>query len=311
MVRAFGVRITYSQERELLGSAGAARQLDWFLGDRFVVLYGDVLTDVDLSRLESADRGFGGVGTLVLAENEDPTRSGIVQLDAAGRVIRFIEKPATDEFGRLANSGIYVLHRRVLDLVPPGTPFDFGSDLFPGAPSAAGLPLYGLASPDYVLDIGSLDRYRQAERPTFRLGPSDRMSPTCSSRLEWPDADRSLSGSAEPRRRRNRPARVLPAAWGPRDLDLDRSLHLCVRAIELRRFGPDHLIGLPDDVSPAAGAPLAWDGDLALPRAFLHHFGLDRGLSIFLASEVPPGTGWARRAPPRSHSPKPWVGWSD
>ena len=158
----FGVRITYSHERELLGSAGAARKLDWFLGERFVVLYGDVLTDVDLSRLENADRVFGGLGTLVLAENDDPTRSGIVQLDSAGRIIRFIEKPATAEFGRLANSGIYVLHRRVLDLVPPGTPFDFGSDLFPGL-LAAGLPLYGIASADYVLDIGSVDRYRQAE----------------------------------------------------------------------------------------------------------------------------------------------------
>jgi NDP-sugar pyrophosphorylase family protein len=158
----FGVRITYSHEHQLLGSAGAARQLDWFLGERFVVLYGDVLTDVDLTRLDEVDIGFGGIGTLVLAENDDPTRSGIVQLDSAGRIIRFIEKPATAEFGRLANSGIYVLHRRVLDLVPPGTPFDFGSDLFPGL-LAAGLPLYGLASPDYVLDIGSIDRYRQAE----------------------------------------------------------------------------------------------------------------------------------------------------
>jgi NDP-sugar pyrophosphorylase family protein len=158
----FGVRITYSHERQLLGSAGAARQLDWFLGDRFVVLYGDVLTDVDLSRLDEADRGFDGIGTIVLAENEDPTRSGIVQLDSVGRIIRFVEKPATARFGRLANSGIYVLHRRVLDLVPPGTPFDFGSDLFPSL-LAAGLPLYGLATPDYVLDIGSVDRYRQAE----------------------------------------------------------------------------------------------------------------------------------------------------
>ncbi len=158
----FGVRITYSRERELLGSAGAARQLDWFLGERFVVLYGDVLTDVDLSQLGNADRGFGGVGTLVLAENENPTRSGIVQLDSTGRISRFIEKPETDEFGRLANSGIYVLHRSVLDHVPPGRPFDFGSDLFP-ALLEAGLPLYGLVSPDYVLDIGSLDRYRQAD----------------------------------------------------------------------------------------------------------------------------------------------------
>ena len=159
---AFGARITYSHERQLLGSAGAARQLDWFLGDRFVVLYGDVLTDADLARLDEADRAFGGVGTLAVAENDDPARSGIVKLDSAGRVTRFVEKPATGEFGRLANSGIYVLHRRVLDLVPPGTRSDFGSDLFPGL-LAAGLPLYGLVSPAYVLDIGSIDRYRQAE----------------------------------------------------------------------------------------------------------------------------------------------------
>jgi NDP-sugar pyrophosphorylase family protein len=159
---AFGVRITYSSEPELLGSAGAARQLDWFLGDRFLVLYGDVLTDVDLRRLDEADRGFGGVGTIVLAENEDPTRSGIVQLDPGGRVSRFIEKPSTAEFGRLANSGIYLLHHQVLDLVPGATPFDFGSDLFP-ALLAADLPLYGVASPDYVLDIGSVERYHQAE----------------------------------------------------------------------------------------------------------------------------------------------------
>ena len=127
-----------------------------------MVLYGDVLTDTDLSRLDEADRGFDGIGTIVLAENEDPTRSKIVQLNSVGRVIRFVEKPATATFGRLANSGIYVLHRRVLDLVPPGTPFDFGSDLFPRL-LAAGLPLYGLASSDYVLDVGSIDRYRQAE----------------------------------------------------------------------------------------------------------------------------------------------------
>jgi mannose-1-phosphate guanylyltransferase/phosphomannomutase len=157
-----GVRITYSYERELLGSAGAARQLDWFLGDRFLVLYGDVLTDVDLTGLDRADRAFGGVGTIVLAENEDPTRSGIVQLDPEGRVSRFIEKPATAEFGRLANSGIYLLHQQLLGLVPPETPFDFGSDLFP-ALLAAGLPLFGVASADYVLDIGSLERYREAE----------------------------------------------------------------------------------------------------------------------------------------------------
>lgn len=158
----FGVRITYSPEPRLLGSAGAARQLDWFLDDAFVVLYGDVLTDVDLSSLIDAHRRFGGVGTVALNEVDDPTRCGIVQLDRTGRITSFVEKPTTDEFGKLANSGIYILERAVIDHVPPGLPFDFGTDLFPALLSA-GLPLYGVPAPGYVLDIGSLERYHRAE----------------------------------------------------------------------------------------------------------------------------------------------------
>lgn len=158
----FGVRITYSREPRLLGSAGAARQLDWFLDDPFLVLYGDVLTDVDLSSLVDAHRRFGGVGTIALTEADDPTRSGIVQMEGGGRVTSFVEKPATDEFGRLANSGIYVLDRASIDHVPSGRPFDFGTDLFPALLSA-GAALYGVPVPGYVLDVGSPDRYRRAE----------------------------------------------------------------------------------------------------------------------------------------------------
>lgn len=158
----FGVRITYSREQRLLGSAGAARRLDWFLDDPFLVIYGDVLTDVDLSSLVDAHRRFGGIGTIALSEADDPTRCGIVQLDGTRRITRFIEKPTNDQFGNLANSGIYILNRTVLDHVPSARPFDFGTDLFPALLSG-GLPLYGVLAPGYVLDIGSVERYHRAE----------------------------------------------------------------------------------------------------------------------------------------------------
>ena len=71
---------------------------------------------------------------------------------------------------------------------------------------------------------------------------------------------------------------------------IDRYIYAFVRlssgdSVQITSSDYQTMVRQPQD------APLAWDGDLALPRAFLHHFGLDRGLSIFLASEVPPGTG--------------------
>jgi mannose-1-phosphate guanylyltransferase/phosphomannomutase len=159
----FGVSITYSHEERLLGSAGAARRLDWFLREPFIVLYGDVLTDVNLSALVDLHYAQDGLATLALYEVEDPSRCGIVELERDGRISRFVEKPAPDTNpSRLANAGIYVLDPRLLKLVPPEQVADFGLDVFPAA-LQLGLPLYGHRVDGYVLDIGSIERYRQAE----------------------------------------------------------------------------------------------------------------------------------------------------
>lgn len=162
----FGVHITYSAEPSLLGSAGAAKQLDWFLGataEPFLVLYGDVLANIDLDELIQIHADRRGLGTLALYEVEDPSRCGIVDVEPDGRITRFIEKPAPGLLtGNLANAGIYVLEPEVLRGIPRGRAFDFGSDVFP-ALLAAGQPLYGARTDGYVLDIGAPDRYRQAE----------------------------------------------------------------------------------------------------------------------------------------------------
>lgn len=159
----FGVSITYSHEESLLGSAGAARKLDWFLDETFVVLYGDVLTDLDLSRLASQHRSAHSSATLALYAVEDPTRCGMVATEPGGRIEKFIEKPARGEADHLlANAGIYVAEPEILRHVPRGRAYDFGHDLFPDL-LTKGVPLHAYRADGYVLDIGAPERYAQAE----------------------------------------------------------------------------------------------------------------------------------------------------
>ena len=157
----FGVRITYSHEERLLGSAGAAKRLQPFLDETFVAIYGDVLCALDLDELLDLHRRCSAEATLALYRVPDPGRCGIVETAADGRVVRFVEKPAFD-MGNLANAGVYVLEPSVLDLVPPGGAYDFGHDLFPDL-LAQGRRMFARLGSGYILDIGSMERYEQAQ----------------------------------------------------------------------------------------------------------------------------------------------------
>jgi NDP-sugar pyrophosphorylase family protein len=160
----FGVSITYSYEERLLGSAGAVKRLEQFFDESFFVLYGDVLTDIDLSALASFHREKRAGLTMAIYQAEDPTRCGIVEIDGDGRAKRFLEKPKRREvFSPWANAGVYVAEPDILRFIPGNSFFDFGADLIPIL-LQEGTPVYGYASPSYFLDIGSLDRYQQAER---------------------------------------------------------------------------------------------------------------------------------------------------
>jgi mannose-1-phosphate guanylyltransferase / phosphomannomutase len=159
----FGVSIIYSREERLLGSAGAAKQLEWFFDDSFLLLYGDVLTDLDLSALSEQHRIRRAAATLALHEVPDPTRCGIVGLGPDGRIVRFVEKPSPDAvFSNLTAAGVCVLEPGILRHIPLDRPFDLGYDLFPLL-LGRGLPVYGYLARGYVLDVGSPERYAQAE----------------------------------------------------------------------------------------------------------------------------------------------------
>lgn len=159
---AWGVRITYSLEDRLLGTAGAVKKLQSYFDDTFVVVYGDVLTNMDLTGLVSFHQAKGGGVTIALYRVENPWTCGLIELDGEGRLLRFVEKPSPEDvFTDLASAGVFVMEPRVLDHIPVDTFYDFGHDLFP-ALLTEGVPLYGYPTDAYLVDIGTMEKYRQA-----------------------------------------------------------------------------------------------------------------------------------------------------
>lgn len=165
---AAGVAITYSYEPELLGTAGAARQLQPFLATTFVVAYGDVFTNVNLARVIELHRQRQPAGcllTMALYRVPNPTECGLVEIDETGRVVRFVEKPPRQEvFTDLANSGILICEPAVLDYIPVHSIYDFGHDLLPHL-LRLGLPVYGqeISQDEYLIDIGTPAGYARAQ----------------------------------------------------------------------------------------------------------------------------------------------------
>lgn len=162
----FQVRLTYSHEERVLGTAGAVRRLRDFFAEPFFVIYGDLLTDLDLTALAAFHAARRAAMTLALYRVPRPWECGIVDMDETGRIRRFVEKPPRSAvFSDLANAGVYVMQPALIDRIPPDTFYDFGHDLFPQL-LAAGETVYGwpIAPDDYLLDIGSHDKYEQAQR---------------------------------------------------------------------------------------------------------------------------------------------------
>ena len=165
----FGARIRYGVEGSILGTAGGVRNLAGFFDDApFAVVYGDVLTDMDLGALIDFHRQRAAERphlTLALYHAPNPEACGIVALDDAGRVMRFVEKPPADDiFSDLANAGVLVMEPGVIDLIPPDVFYDFGNDLIPQM-LAEGWPVYGLPiSPEaYLIDFGTPEKYERAQ----------------------------------------------------------------------------------------------------------------------------------------------------
>jgi mannose-1-phosphate guanylyltransferase / phosphomannomutase len=159
----FGVKIQYVKPDADYGTAGAVYCGFELVKDRFIIISGDVVTDFDLSQAVNFHEKRRSVSTLVLTRAKNPLQFGIVLTDKEGKITKFLEKPSWSEvFSDTINTGIYVLEKETLGLVPKArgnkSDCDFSKDLFPYLLKNK-LPLYGATLSGYWRDVGSLDDY--------------------------------------------------------------------------------------------------------------------------------------------------------
>jgi mannose-1-phosphate guanylyltransferase len=170
----FGLELSYSHEEQLLGTAGGVRNVADFLGDSFLVIAGDALTDIDLAAMREFHESHDGLATVATKRVPDTSEFGVVITDGDGRIQGFQEKPEpTEALSDLANTCIYMFRAEVYDFFPPpgtsraaggeGPPgfADWAMDVFP-ALLEADVPFYSHEIAAYWNDIGNLDELRQS-----------------------------------------------------------------------------------------------------------------------------------------------------
>ena len=161
----FGVRLQFVTEPSALGTAGAVRFAIEAASEPVLVLNGDILTDLDLSRMVQAHTDRRDQITIALARVEDPTKYGLVAMNSDATIKSFIEKPKDGTFEgstNTINAGIYILESSALDLIPKGAHSSFEYDVFPKA-LEQGLAFSGYVLEDnYWQDIGTPQSYLSA-----------------------------------------------------------------------------------------------------------------------------------------------------
>jgi mannose-1-phosphate guanylyltransferase len=155
-----GVQIRYAEEPDARGTAGAIRFAEDMLADRFLVLNGDVLCDLDLTALMVQHRDTGARATIALYPVPDPTGYGLVHRKDDGEITEFLEKPEPDQLDTdEINAGAYLLERSVLDWIPPDRAVSIEREVFP---ELIGDGLYGIRLEGYWIDIGTPARFLEA-----------------------------------------------------------------------------------------------------------------------------------------------------
>jgi histidinol-phosphate phosphatase family protein len=160
----FGATIEYVRETEPLGTAGCFNQVRDALTEPFLVVYGDILMDVDFGALADFAREKGGAGALFAHPNDHPFDSDLLEVDRAGRILAVHSKPHTGDahYPNLVSAALYVLSPVALDYVPREGASDWGKDVLPRLVRTE--PVFAYRSCEYVKDIGTPERLARAER---------------------------------------------------------------------------------------------------------------------------------------------------
>ena len=159
----FGVSIRYFEETEPLGTAGSFYYLkDMIHGDRFVMMSGDLFFDIDFQRMIHFHEEKGAVATLFVHPNGHPFDSDLLVLNHDDKITAFDSKHNVRDYWyeNCVNAGIFVFEKKICDYVPEPVKRNLENDVIKGM-LERGEPIYGYCSPEYVKDVGTVDRVNQ------------------------------------------------------------------------------------------------------------------------------------------------------
>jgi mannose-1-phosphate guanylyltransferase len=161
----YGVNLRFITEPSPMGTGGAYKFAASEIRETTVVFNGDILTDLDVAKVVEFHRSKNAAATIVLAPVENPAAYGLVETDAAGKVLRFREKPKPEELAELTintiNAGVYILEPEVLDLIPEGENHSFEYNVFPDLLERQKAFYAYILTENYWRDIGNPASYLQ------------------------------------------------------------------------------------------------------------------------------------------------------
>lgn len=154
----WGVAIRYYEETEPLGTVGGIKAIENELPNNFLVVYGDVMVNMALDRLQNFHRQHDADATLVLHPNDHPFDSDLVELSKANRITAFHPKPRPEGrwYQNMVNAGVYLLSKKILTFATHGVKADFGKDIFPKAVEQ--FKVMGYNTSEYLKDMGTPGR---------------------------------------------------------------------------------------------------------------------------------------------------------
>jgi len=159
-----GLSLRYMVEPAPLGTAGAIKYAAEHVHDSIVVFNGDVLTEVDLGAVIALHRERNAKATIVLTPVDNPSAYGLVETDASGNVVRFLEKPDPQQITcDTINAGIYVLEPDTFDRIPSDVPYSIERSYFPSLIERAET-FVAYVYKGYWIDIGTPEKYMQVHR---------------------------------------------------------------------------------------------------------------------------------------------------
>lgn len=161
----WGVKIHHIVEPYPLGTAGSVKLLEGKIKERFLVFYGDVVMDFDITSFIEFDKKYNSIGTTLVHPNDHPYDSDLLELDENNRVVNVFPKPHKNEefYQNLVNAAVYIFSPKIFEYIEPDVSQDFGKDILPKIVKNGEL-LVGYSTPEYIKDMGTVDRFEKVSQ---------------------------------------------------------------------------------------------------------------------------------------------------